>query len=241
MELARLLFTQGFGSRRECTALCRRGAVRIGGAVVDDPAADVAPEGLVFEVDGVAWPFHQPAIVMLHKPAGVECSRAPSHHRSVFELLPAPLARRGVQPVGRLDADTTGLLLLTDDGALLHRLSSPRRRVPKVYEVTARHPVDAAMLDALRRGVVLRDDPQPVRAEAVEARGSHALRLTLVGGRYHQVRRMVAAAGNRVEALHRSGFGPLVLPADLAPGGWRWVDPAALAEPACAGPADPPR
>jgi hypothetical protein len=84
------------------------------------------------------------------------------------------------------------------------------------------------MLDALRDGVVLRDDPAPVRAEAAEATGEYALRLTLTGGRYHQVRRMIAAAGNRIETLHRSGFGPLVLPADLAPGQWCWVDPGAL-------------
>ncbi|MCB1980480.1 MAG: 16S rRNA pseudouridine(516) synthase [Rhodoferax sp.] len=224
----RILFTQGFGSRRECAALCRAGRVAVGGRAVDDPQAEFDTEALVLEVDGVAWPYRVPAIVMLHKPLGVECSREPSHHASVFELLPPPLARRGVQPVGRLDADTSGLLLLTDDGALLHRLTSPKRRVAKVYEVTTRHPLTPAMLDALRDGVVLRDDPAPVRAEAAEATGECALRLTLTGGRYHQVRRMVAAAGNRVEALHRSGFGPLVLPADLARGQWRWVDPGAL-------------
>lgn len=226
--IERVLFTQGFGTRRECAALCRAGRVAIGGHVVDDPQAALKTDALAFEVDGVAWPYRMPAIVMLHKPLGAECSRAPSHHASVFDLLPAPLARRGVQPVGRLDADTSGLLLLTDDGALLHRLSAPKHRMPKVYEVTTRHPLTPVMLRALRDGVVLRDDPAPVRADAAELSGERSLRLTLTGGRYHQVRRMIAAAGNRVEVLHRSAFGPLVLPADLAPGQWRWVDPGAL-------------
>jgi len=147
---------------------------------------------------------------MLHKPAGMECSQRPSAWPSVYTLLPAPLRQRprrggtpGVQAVGRLDQDTTGLLLLTDDGGLLHRLASPRHVVAKVYEVTLKHPATAALLQRLREGVPLRDAPQPVRAAAVEQVGAQQLRLTLTEGRYHQVKRMVAAAGNRVQALHR--------------------------------------
>jgi 16S rRNA pseudouridine516 synthase len=147
----------------------------------------------------------------------------------VMSLLPAPLRRRGVQPVGRLDEDTTGLLLLTDDGTLIHRLTSPKHHVPKVYEVRCKHAVEPKQIDALLTGVVLDDDPAPVRAAACQADGTHGLRLTLTEGKYHQVKRMVAAVGNRVEGLHRSSFGALQLPADLAPGQWRWVDgPAAL-------------
>ena len=123
------------------------GRVRVGGDVVDDPFADT--DTTEVEVDGVRWPVHAKALLMLHKPAGYECSQKPRHHPSVMGLLPAPLQRRGVQPVGRLDADTTGLLLLTDDGALIHRLTSPKHHVPKVYEVTAKHPIDAAQLQAL--------------------------------------------------------------------------------------------
>jgi 16S rRNA pseudouridine516 synthase len=131
--------------------------------------------------------------------------------------------------VGRLDEDTTGLLLLTDDGALIHRLTSPRHHVPKVYEVGCKHPVDEAMVARLLAGVVLDDDPAPVRAAACEATGAQALRLTLTEGKYHQVKRMVAAAGNRVETLHRSRIGGLSLPDGLAPGGWAWIDdPAPL-------------
>jgi 16S rRNA pseudouridine516 synthase len=226
MRLAQILFTQGFGSRRECAGLIAAGEVRIGGAVIDDPAAEFETEGLVFEVSGRPWQYHARALVMLHKPAGYECSRKPRHHPSVLSLLPGPLRTRGVQPIGRLDEDTTGLLLLTDDGALIHRLTSPKHHVPKVYEVTTRHPVDERQLEALRHGVVLDDDPVPVRAAACEARGERALQLTLTEGKYHQVKRMVAAAGNRVEALHRSAFGALTLPAGLTPGQWQWVDEA---------------
>jgi 16S rRNA pseudouridine516 synthase len=173
-------------------------------------------------VDGRAWEVHERAVVLLHKPAGYECSQKPRHHPSVLSLLPAPLRTRGVQPVGRLDEDTTGLLLLTDDGALIHRLTSPKHHVPKVYQVTAKHPLVEAQLDALRAGVVLDDDPKPVRALAAERTGERTLELTLDEGRYHQVKRMLAAVGNRVEALHRSAFGGLDL-AGVAPGTWRWV------------------
>jgi len=154
---------------------------------------------------------------------GYECSRKPRHHPGVLSLLPAPLRARGVQPVGRLDEDTTGLLLLTDDGALIHRLTSPKWHVPKVYEVGTKHPVDDGLVARLLAGVVLDDDPTPVRAAACERTGEHALRLTLTEGKYHQVKRMVAAAGNRVETLHRSRLGGVGLPPDLAPGGWRWL------------------
>jgi 16S rRNA pseudouridine516 synthase len=145
-----------------------------------------------------------------------------------MSLLPAPLRTRGVQPVGRLDEDTTGLLLLTDDGALIHRLTSPRHHVPKVYEVTLRHPHTPGQLQRLRDGVVLDDDPQPVRAAAAEATGTHTLQLTLTEGKYHQVKRMLAAVGNRVDALHRSAFGALRIPEGLAPGQWCWAQPDAI-------------
>jgi 16S rRNA pseudouridine516 synthase len=224
VKLAQILFSQGFGTRRACAGLVQAGLVRVGGQVVDDPQAELATEGLVLEVEGRAWPYHARALVMLHKPAGYECSHKPRHHPSVMTLLPAPLRQRGVQPIGRLDEDTTGLLLLTDDGALLHRLTSPKHHVPKVYEVGCRHPVEATQVQRLLDGVVLDDDPAPVRAAACEPVGERGLRLTLTQGKYHQVKRMVAAVGNRVETLHRSAFGPLVLPADLAPGQWRWLD-----------------
>ena len=231
---ADLLFTQGFGTRRECAAVVASGLLEVEGVgVVDDldRALDVEGAGeLWFRVAGGArWPYRARALVALHKPAGHECSLKPRHHPSVYALLPAPLRRRGVQAVGRLDEDTTGLLLFTDDGALLHRLTSPKHHVAKVYEVACRHPLDAGQLERLRSGVLLHDENAAVRAQACEATGERTLRLTLAEGKYHQVKRMVAAAGNRVEALQRSAFGGVRL-AGLETSAWRWVDPAELGE-----------
>jgi len=227
MRWSQVLFSQGFGTRRECDGLLLAGLVSHAGQVVDDPAQDVATAGLVFEVRGQPWPFRDKALVVLHKPAGYECSQKPKHHPSVMNLLPSPLRLRQVQPVGRLDEDTTGLLLLTDDGALIHRLTSPKKHVPKVYEVGCKHPVTDEQLARLRSGVILDDDPLPVCAAAAERSGEaadgHTLSLTLTEGKYHQVKRMIAAVGNRVESLHRSGFGNLVWHDEPRPGHWRWV------------------
>ncbi|MBC7395063.1 MAG: 16S rRNA pseudouridine(516) synthase, partial [Variovorax sp.] len=219
MQLQEILYTQGFGTRRVCAGLVQQGYVTISGAVIVDPSADIDIDvaGLQFTVQGKAWEYHDKAYLMLHKPSGTECSQKPSTYPSIYTLLPSPLRLRpnkgavqGVQAVGRLDQDTTGLLLMTDDGHFIHRMGSPKHHVPKVYEVTTKHPVDAAQVDKLLAGVVLDDDPKPVRAAACEATGELQLRLTLTEGKYHQVKRMVAAVGNRVEALHRSRIGSLV-------------------------------
>ena len=230
MQLQDVLFSQGFGTRRVCAGLIQQGQVSVAGKQVADATAEFDAPGLQFCVDGVDWPFVEKAYLMLHKPAGIECSRKPSAYPSIYTLLPAPLRQRpqkgavpGVQAVGRLDQDTTGLILLTDDGQFIHRMNSPRHHVPKVYEVTTKHDLDPRQVQRLLEGVVLDDDPVPVRAAACEPAGERLLRLTLTQGKYHQVKRMIAAAGNRVEALHRSRIGQLVLPPDLPPGGWRWL------------------
>jgi len=237
MQLQEILYTQGFGTRRVCAGLVQHGHV----AVYDRQGLEVAPAlleatsefeapGLRFRVQGVDWPYAERAYILLHKPAGTECSQKPSTYPSIYTLLPSPLRMRpqkgavqGVQAVGRLDQDTTGMLLLTDDGQFIHRMSSPRHHVPKVYEVTLKHALDGAQVERLLQGVVLDDDPKPVRAAACEAVSPMHLRLTLTEGKYHQVKRMVAAVGNRVEALHRSRIGGLVLSPDLGPGRWQWL------------------
>ncbi len=244
MELQDILYSQGFGTRRVCAGLIQQGHVQVyteneAVAPVDcaQAAMDFVADGLRFRVQGVDWPYHEKAYLMLHKPVGTECSQKPSTYPSVYTLLPSPLRLRpqkaavqGVQAVGRLDQDTSGLLLLTDDGKFIHRLSSPKHHVPKVYEVTVKHPLDEKQVSKLLSGVVLDDDPKPVRAAACEAVSSHHLRLTLTEGKYHQVKRMVAAVSNRVEGLHRSQIGDLVLPADLQPGQWRWLTAAEVAQ-----------
>ncbi|HEY4801752.1 MAG TPA: 16S rRNA pseudouridine(516) synthase [Paraburkholderia sp.] len=228
MNLESILFTQGFGSRRQCRALIADARVAVAGEPCTNPHATFDTAGLVFSVDGEPWPFHERAYIALNKPAGYECSRDPQHHLSVFHLLPPQFAGRNVQCVGRLDQDTTGLLLLSDDGQFVHAFTSPRRKVPKIYVATTRHPLDETQLKALREGVLLHGEREPSAAVAASARGERELELTVLEGKYHQVKRMVAAAGNRVEALHRERIGGFALPPGLAPGAWQWLDAAAL-------------
>ena len=244
MQLQDILYSQGFGTRRVCAGLVQQGLVEVypsEGAetpvLVTESAMEFDEEGLRFRVQGVDWAYHRLAYVLLNKPAGTECSQKPSTYPSIYTLLPSPLRLRpqksavqGVQAVGRLDQDTTGMLLLSDDGQFIHRMSSPKKHVPKVYEVTTKHPVDDKQVQKLLAGVVLDDDPKPVRAAACELQGENQLSLTLTEGKYHQVKRMLAAVGNRVEGLHRARIGELVLPADLLPGQWRWLGAEDLAK-----------
>jgi len=243
MQLQDILYSQGFGTRRVCAGLIQQGYVQVYDKNTPPAlmqcalaATEFESDGLRFRVQGVDWPYADKAYIMLHKPVATECSQKPSTYPSIYTLLPSPLRQRpqkgavqGVQAVGRLDQDTSGLLLLTDDGKFIHRMSSPRHHVPKVYEVTVKHPLDTRQVQQLLAGVVLDDDPKPVRAAACEAVSETHLRLTLTEGKYHQVKRMVAAVSNRVEALHRSQIGGLLLPAALAPGQWCWLGPADLA------------
>jgi 16S rRNA pseudouridine516 synthase len=242
MQLQDILYTQGFGIRRVCSGLIQHGHVAYQLPGSDDwldshdSTQELEPHGLRLRVQGTVWPYHEKAYLMLHKPAGTECSQKPSAHPSIYTLLPAALRQRpakgavqGVQAVGRLDQDTTGLLLLSDDGLFIHRMSSPKKHLPKVYEVGTKHALDERQIQRLLAGVVLDDDPKPVAAAACEIISPQHLRLTLTQGKYHQVKRMLAAVGNRVEQLHRSRIGALELPEDLAAGQWRWLNAAELA------------
>ena len=230
MKLQQILYSQGFGTRRECSALLERGAVSINGEIQRRADAEFGVDGLTLAVDNTSWPFHAQAYVMLNKPAGFECSHKPKVWPSVYDLLPLPLRLRpsksavdGVQAIGRLDQDTTGLLILSDDGQFIHRMASPKHHVPKLYVVTAKHAVDDAAIAALLSGVVLNDDPELVRAAACQRVSDNVIKLTLSEGKYHQVKRMLAAVGNRVVALHRAQMGGLALDADLLEGQWRWL------------------
>ena len=243
MQLQEILYTQGFGTRRVCAGLIQQGHVQVYGGDVEnapslcaDASAEFDTTNFRFKVQGVDWPYAERAYLVLNKPTATECSQKPSTYPSIYTLLPSPLRTRpqkaavqGVQAVGRLDQDTTGMLLLTDDGKFIHRMSSPRHHVPKVYEVKVKHALDARQIQKLLDGVVLDDDPKPVKAAACEAVGEFDLRLTLTEGKYHQVKRMLAAVSNRVEGLHRSQIGGLALPADLVPGQWRWLSAQDLA------------
>jgi len=238
--LTDLLYSQGFGTRRICAGMVQQGLVQIdtGHGLVCVRETDTmvqAIEGMPFAVQGTLWQYHAKAYVLLHKPSGTECSHKPSAWPSLYSLLPAPLRQRpqksavqGVQAVGRLDQDTTGMLVLTDDGPLIHRMSSPRHHVAKVYEVTTAEPITDKQVQRLLEGVVLDDSPKPVKAADCMAASQNHMRLTLTEGKYHQVKRMLIAVGNAVVGLHRSQIGAMPLPQDLAPGQWRWITPDEL-------------
>lgn len=223
MKAERMLQSQGFGSRKECRAIILAGGLQVDGRLIEDPAAELPASGFRFEVFGEAWDFHPHTYVMLHKPAGYECSRKPTFHPSVFQLLPPQFAARDVQPIGRLDQDTTGLILLSDDGQFIHTWSSGKKNTPKAYLITTAAEITSQQIEHLLTGVQLHDEPHPVRAAACEALDSHVLRMVITEGKYHQVKRMLAAVHNHVVALHRERIGGLVLPADLLPGEWRWL------------------
>ncbi|HEY0906628.1 MAG TPA: 16S rRNA pseudouridine(516) synthase [Methylophilus sp.] len=224
LDLERILHRQGFGTRKMCRILIINEAVTVNGEVCDDPDAKfVLDDQLHFTVNGEAWPYREHSYVMMHKPTHYECTHKTQFHPTIFTLLPSPLVERGVQCIGRLDEDTTGLILLSDDGQFIHKISSPKHHVPKIYEVSCKHAVSDAQIAELLAGVKLVDEDQVIAALAVSRIDAQTLHMTLAEGKYHQVKRMIAAISNRVEALKRIQIGSLLLPDDLPAGEWRWL------------------
>ena len=223
ISLEKILFSQGFGTRRYCADLVYADLVKVNGVLAEDPDARILPDGLVLNVEGQDWEYHEKAYVAFNKPPNYECSHKTTHHPSVYSLLPSPFVERGLQCVGRLDYDTTGLLLISDDGQFIHKMTTPKKNIGKVYEITTPDAITEKQIDHLLRGVVLDDDPKPCFAKACELISEKTLAMTIVEGRYHQVKRMMAAVGNHVEQLHRSQIGTYVMPKDLKPGEWRWL------------------
>lgn len=226
VRLDKLLANLGYGSRREIQALARMGEIRLDGEGLSDAGARIAlapdlPGRLTVEGEPID-PL--PGLcLMLHKPVGVTCSHKEAGPL-VYGLLPERWRRREppLSTVGRLDKDTSGLLLLTDDGSLLHRIISPKANVAKRYRVTLARPVDGSEEAALASGTLMLDgEDRPLLPVAMEAQDATHCAVTLTEGRYHQVRRMFAALGNHVEALHRDRVGGLDLPADLPAGDFR--------------------
>ncbi|MDI6748046.1 MAG: RNA pseudouridine synthase [Rhodocyclaceae bacterium] len=226
LSLDKILQTQGFGTRRECRNLILHGAVSIADEVVTDYQMTPDTADLDFTVDGASWHYREHVYIALNKPAGVECSRRPAVHRGVLSLLPDQFTLRDVQPVGRLDHDTTGLLLLSDDGSFIHAQSSPKRHVTKTYVATTQDPVTPELVAQLQAGVKLADEPAPLAARARQL-DSHQVEIILDQGKYHQVRRMLAAAGHHCVALQRTAIGGLTLEGlGLVEGAWCYLDDA---------------
>ena len=221
LSLDRILQSQGYGTRKWCRQLIDEGEVQVNGEIVRDSRAAFETEGLQFTLFGETWSYHQHVYIALNKPENIECSRKPSHHPGVMSLLPEQFSWRDVQAIGRLDHDTTGLLLLTDDGAFNHAMSSPRRHIPKTYLATTFEPVTDALIDKLLTGVQLHDEPAPLSATLCRRVAEFQLEIILEQGKYHQVKRMLAAADNHCTALERIAIGELHLSSlSLAVGDW---------------------
>lgn len=243
LGLAGIMVAQGFGTRKDCVRLIRSGQVALGRPLGDaptgplslgpepagpmrweganDPEAALEPAGLWFRVGNLELPFRESLYVAFHKPPDCECSHAPGHHRSVFSFFPEPFLNRGLEAVGRLDADTTGLLLLSDSGDFIHHLTSPKRHVAKTYRVDLKHPIKPEQIEKLTAGVDLRGDEEPTRPAQLEMENEKRCRITLTEGRYHQVKRMFGHFNNKVLRLHRESMGPLHLDNALKPGEYR--------------------
>lgn len=231
LRLDRLLANMGYGSRKDIQALVKAGAIQLDGAKLKDADIHVSlTPDLPARLAVAGKPLDPPPglALMLHKPLGVTCSHKEAGPL-VYALLPTRWRARkpAISTVGRLDKETSGLLLMTDDGALLHRIIAPKSEVSKRYRVTLARPLDGSEAARLASGLLVlegEDKPLlPVAMEVVEGEPGAApvVHVTLTEGRYHQVRRMFAALGNHVTMLHRDRVGALELPADLAPGQWR--------------------
>ncbi|HJE25155.1 MAG TPA: rRNA pseudouridine synthase [Methylorubrum populi] len=234
VRLDRLLANLGYGSRREVEGLAWAGLVRLDGEKLTDAAQRIPLDpdlSARMTVQGQPLDPLPGLCLILHKPLGVTCSHKEAGPL-VYSLLPERWRRRdpALSTVGRLDKETSGLLLLTDDGALLHRIISPKAKVAKRYRVTLARPLQGDEVSILASGELMLDgEDKPLLPVEMEADDATHCTVTLHEGRYHQVRRMFAAMGNHVDALHRDRVGGLALPSDLEAGGYRVLGPGEIA------------
>jgi 16S rRNA pseudouridine516 synthase len=226
-RLDQLLANLGYCSRREVRAWLKAGRVSLAGRPADDPGVKPAPAAV--RVDGEALDHPDGLLLLVHKPLGLTCSHDPAEGPLIYDLLPPRWRARhpAVTSIGRLDKETSGLILLTDQTELVHRLTSPKHKVPKIYRATVDRDLSPELIPLFAAGTLQLDGEKEACAPAqLRLLGPREAELTLVEGKYHQVRRMFAACGSTVLTLHRSAFGTLTL-GDLAPGRWRELDPVA--------------
>lgn len=227
MNIIKYLQAQGIGTRKACQWLIKQQLVQINGETVGNDKVDIQPDTVqtlhIENEEAIIIPVPY-FYILLHKPTNYETSHKPRDYPSVFSLLPDQVRAADIQAIGRLDADTTGVLLITNDGQFNHRMTSPKHKISKIYRVTLKHAADETLCSSLKNGVLLHDDNETVAAQDAILQDEHTLILTISEGKYHQVKRMVAAAGNRVAALHRERFGDWDTQ-DLAAGEWRFIQP----------------
>ena len=223
MRLDRWLSTLGEGSRSQLQKLIRQGKVQVDGKTVTDPGTQCDTDAASLSVNGQVIDGRLVRHVMLNKPAGLLTAARDKKQPTIMDLLPPAYAAIGCMPVGRLDKDTTGLLFLTTDGELNHRLLAPGRHVDKLYRAVVDGPLTEADAAAFEAGLKLSDfDAMPAKFEILASNEQEATALvTVQEGKFHQVKRMFAAVGREVTALQRLSFGPLRLDSTLAEGQWR--------------------
>ncbi|HEX8469852.1 MAG TPA: pseudouridine synthase [Brevundimonas sp.] len=230
----KLLGSMGYGSRTEIARLGKVGGIVLDGVDLTDVSKRIpVPSDLPsrMAIDGQPLDPVPGLVMLLNKPLGMTCSHK-EDGALVYDILPERWKRRdpAISTIGRLDKQTSGLLLLTDDGDLLHRVISPKKHVAKVYRATLARPLVGTEGELFAQGgLVLEGEDKPLAPAHLEVISPNEARLTVTEGRYHMVRRMFAAAGNHVEALHRERMGGLALPDDLAPGEWRLLTPDQIA------------
>ncbi|MCQ2098607.1 MAG: pseudouridine synthase [Fibrobacter sp.] len=230
LTLERLVASIGFGSRKEARALIRAGMVEMDGKVVDDPFVEFKTRPEVITVNGEEVPTVEKLYIMMDKPLDVECSHNARDHQSIYDLLPDRFTAMGLQSVGRLDADSSGLILLSNQGDFIHKVESPKKGYLKKYRVTLAREFTAEQKAELLKGVMLKDERRPVLArelseECIVVDGAEvdSVVISIGEGLYHQVRRMFAAVGNHVMTLSREAIGPVTMDTTLGTGGWRFM------------------
>ncbi len=219
MRLDRFVSQSSSLSRSQARGAIIRGRVAVDGIVSKEVGRKVAEADRV-TLDDAALLQNGPAYLMLHKPLGVVCATSDVEHSTVIDLLPDTLPK-GIHPAGRLDLDTTGLVLLSDDGQWTHRVTSPRSSCEKVYHVELAEPVTEDAVNQFEAGLMLNGESSLTKPALLQIDTPTSVRVTLTEGRYHQVKRMFAAIGNRVVALHRSQIGSVELDPGLQPGEYR--------------------
>ena len=222
-RMDKLLASTGLWSRKEVKELVRRGRVQVNGAVLVRVEDKADPDQDEIRVDGEVVDCSPYVYIMMNKPDGLLSATTDKKQKTVLDLLPEHLRRRGLFPVGRLDKDTVGFILLTDDGPMGHELLSPKKHVDKVYYARVDGRIDETDVAALAQGLVLEDGLHCLPADLEPVGGARECRITLREGKYHQVKRMLAARGKPVTFLKRLSMGPLTLDEGLLPGEWRFL------------------
>ncbi|SHH89700.1 ribosomal small subunit pseudouridine synthase A [Fibrobacter sp. UWH9] len=230
LTLERLVASIGFGSRKEARALIRAGMVEMDGEVVDDPFVEFKTRPETIVVNGEEIPTVEKLYIMMDKPLDVECSHNARDHQSIYSLLPDRFTAMGLQSVGRLDADSSGLILLSNQGDFIHKVESPKKGYLKKYRVTLAREFTAEQKAELLKGVMLKDERRPVLARelseeriVIDGEEKDTVVISIGEGLYHQVRRMFAAVGNHVMTLSREAIGPVIMDTTLGSGGWRFM------------------